>query len=269
MATFVHLTPAANAPRIRRGGIRALSRGRGSGLGASGPGTYLFPVLHSYPLTHQWLRELARRPGTRDVVAVHVRLADAEAVTVGRYGDREPVETTAADAVRVVRGLDDPRGWEVFLPRAVERREVRAVRRVRQVNGWRYFPDAHGRTPCTCQGCLARGEYGGRRLRERHPHPLDGPHPPPRVLLGHVEAAEAAGDSAALREALRRFAYRRRGPLPQLAHLARHPDPGVRIALVEAVGYWSTPGVDSLVRELACDPDPDVSEAARSVSEQA
>ncbi|MGW2018356.1 HEAT repeat domain-containing protein [Streptomyces sp. NPDC001927] len=268
MATFVHLTPAANAPRIRRAGIRALSHGRGSGLGASGPGVYLFPVLPSYTLTHQWLRELARRPGPREVVAVHVRLADDEPVTVGRYGDREPSEVTAAGAVRAVRGLDDPRGWEVFLPRGVGRGEVRSVRAVRGVNGWRYFPDAHGRTPCTCQGRLARGEYGARRLRERRPHPLDGPPPPPRVLLARVEAAEAAGDVVALGEALRWFAYRRRGPLERLARLARHPDPGVRVALAEAVAYWSTPGVADLLRELTSDPHPDVREAARSVSEQ-
>ncbi|MEU4268540.1 HEAT repeat domain-containing protein [Streptomyces sp. NPDC026092] len=50
--------------------------------------------------------------------------------------------------------------------------------------------------------------------------------------------------------------------------MARHPDPGVRVALAEAVAYWSTPGVTDLLRELASDPHPDVREAARSVSEQ-
>ncbi|MFJ9797172.1 hypothetical protein [Streptomyces sp. NPDC101145] len=63
MAMFVHLTAAANAARVRRGGIRAVSRGRGTptaavpGPGApagSGPGAgpggvrrgvYCFPVL--------------------------------------------------------------------------------------------------------------------------------------------------------------------------------------------------------------------------------
>ncbi|MFD7322091.1 HEAT repeat domain-containing protein [Streptomyces sp. NPDC059875] len=261
MATFVHLTASANAPRIRRAGVRALSHGRGSGLGAAGRGVYLFPVLPSYALTHQWLRELSRRPGPRDVVAVHVKVADGETVTVGRYSEREPAETTAAEAVRTVSALGDPRGWEVFLPRAVARGEVRSIRRVRQVNGWRYFPDAHGRTPCTCDGCRVRGEYGSRRLRERRPHPLDGPPPPPRVLLARVEAAEAEGDAVALGEALRWYGFRRRGPLERLAGLARHPDAAVRVALVEAVTYWSTPGVGALLRELAQDPHPDVREA--------
>jgi hypothetical protein len=267
MATFVHLTAAATVPRIRRTGVRALSGGRGSGLGAAGRGVYLFPVLPSYTLTHQWLRELTRRPGPGPFVAVHVTLADGEPVTVGRYSDREPLETTAAEAVRTVGALDDPRGWEVFLPRAVARREVRSVRRVRQVNGWRYFPDAHGRTPCTCYGCRVRGEYGSRRLRERRPHPLDGPPPPPRELLARVEAAEDKGDAVALCEALRWYGMRRGGPLERLARLARHPDAAVRVALVEAVASWSTPGVDSVLRELAQDPHPDVREAVEDAME--
>ena len=27
---------------------------------------------------------------------------------------------------------------------------------------------AHGRRPCGCPACIARGEYNGRRLRERY-----------------------------------------------------------------------------------------------------
>ncbi|MFG2330640.1 HEAT repeat domain-containing protein [Streptomyces sp. NPDC048604] len=260
MVTFVHLTPAANSARVRRGGLRAQGRGEWRGV-------FLFPVLPSYTLTHQWLRELSRRPGPRQLVAVHVRLADAETVRVGRYNDREPVMTTAAEAVRRITALEDPRGWEVFLPRPVAAREVRAIRPVRQVNGWRYFPDAHGRTPCTCYGCRVRGEYGSQRLRRRRPHPFDGPPPPPRVLLARLDAAEARGDAAALSEALRWYGMRRRGPLPRLAALAGHPDPTVRTALVEAVAYWRTPGVQDLLRELADDPHPDVREAVADALE--
>ncbi|MER7514859.1 HEAT repeat domain-containing protein [Streptomyces sp. NPDC126499] len=257
MATFVHLTPAALAARIRRGGVRA-------GNGRSGRGVYLFPVLPSYTLTHQWLRELARRPGSRGLVAVHVRLPDGEPVTVGRYNDREPARTTAAEAVRRIGALDDARGWEVFLPRAVARAEVRQIRSVHQVTGWRYFPDAHGVAPCTCDGCRVRGEYGSRRLRSRRPHPLDGPPPPPRVLLARLERAMARDDTASLRETLQSYGLRRRGPLLRLLPLAAHPDPAVRTALATAVARWSTPGVDALLGELAAAPEPDV---RRSVTE--
>ncbi|MEV4253174.1 HEAT repeat domain-containing protein [Spirillospora sp. NPDC049652] len=265
MAMFVHLTPAANVRRIRRAGVRAISHGHGGVRGV-----YCFPVLPSYTLTHQWLRELARFGGQGGLVAVHVRLDDAQEVLAGHYADRARdarSAVSAAEAVRRIAELDDPRGWEVFVPRAVRPDEVHRIRSAPQVAGWRYRPDAHGVRPCTCFGCQGRGEYGARRLRERLPHPLDGPSPPPRVLLARVAAAGDPGDPAALREALHWFGRRRRGPLAELAHLAAHPDPGVREDLVWAVAGWTTPGVAALLDGLASDPHPDVREAVEAVRE--
>ncbi|MET8128505.1 hypothetical protein ABZV67_18560 [Streptomyces sp. NPDC005065] len=175
MAMFVHLTPTANAARIRRSGIRAVSHGRDGSRGL-----FCFPVLPSYTLTHQWLRELAGHGGPRGLVAVHIRLPDDGPVTVHRYNDRPaqgPTATTAGDAVRRIAALDHPRGWEVFVPGAVAEREVHRFRAVKQVTGRRYFPVSNGTTPCTCYGCRVRGEYGSQRLRR--PHPLDGPAPAP------------------------------------------------------------------------------------------
>ncbi|MER5883746.1 HEAT repeat domain-containing protein [Streptomyces sp. NPDC001941] len=264
MAIFVHLTSAANAPRVRRAGIRADSHGQGGARGV-----YCFPVLASYTLTHQWLRELGRFGSRGGLVAVHVRLDDAQDVLVGHYGERrqEAQDTVpAAEAVRRIAALEDPRGWEVFVPRAVRPREVHRIRTAPQVVGWRYRPDAHGVRPCTCFGCRVRGEYGGRRLRERLPHPLDGPPPPARVLLARIAQAGDPGDPVVLREALHWFGMRRRGPLAELGRLALHPDPGVREDLVWAIGHWSTPGVAEVLRTLADDPDPDVRDAVEGVS---
>ncbi|MFE5791958.1 HEAT repeat domain-containing protein [Streptomyces sp. NPDC056503] len=255
MATFVHLTPAACAANIRRSGIKARGERRG---------VHLFPVLASYALTHQWLRELARRQGPRGMVAVHVRLPDGEPVAVGRYG-RSQDEVTAAEAVRRIRELGDGAlGWEVFLPRAVARGEVRQVRAVRQVAGWRYFPGAHGVAPCVCTGCVQPGTYGSRRLRERRPHPVDGPAPASRVLLARLERAEGRSDTAGLLDTLRWYGLRRRGPVERLAPLAVHPDAGVRRELARAVAGWSTPGADGLLRELARD---SVTEVRQTVAE--
>ncbi|MFF5932132.1 HEAT repeat domain-containing protein [Streptomyces sp. NPDC012508] len=265
MAMFVHVTSAANAPRIRRSGIRAASHGQGDVRGV-----YCFPVLPSYTLTHQWLRELARFGGRGGLVAVHVRLDDDEDVLVGHYADRaRHTRSTvpAAQAVRRIAALDDPRGWEVFVPRAIRPREVHRIRTAPQVAGWRYRPDAHGTRPCTCFGCRVRGGYGARRLRERLPHPLDGPPPPVRMLLAGIAAAGDPGDPAALRQALHWFGMRRKGPLDRLAHLAAHPDPGVREDLVWAVAGWSTPGVGELLDALADDVHAEVREAVEAVRE--
>ncbi|CNF73497.1 Uncharacterised protein [Mycobacterium tuberculosis] len=265
MAMFVHLTSAANAPRIRRSGIRAKGRGQDGACGV-----YVFPVLRSYTLTHQWLRELARFGGKGRLVAVHVRLDDAQHVLAGHYAERArdaQVTVSAAEAVRRIAALEDPRGWEVFVPRAIRPGEVHKIRAAPQVAGWRYRPDAHGVRPCSCLGCRERGGYGARRLLERLPHPMDGPAPPARELLAKIAAAGDPGDPAALQEALRWFGTRRRGPLPQLAHLAGHPDPQVREGLVFAVARWSTPGVAELLDGLADDPHPDVREAVDLVRE--
>jgi hypothetical protein len=264
MAMFVHLTSAANAPRIRRAGVRAAGRGQGGG----GRGVYCFPVLPSYTVTHQWLRELARFGSRGGLVAVHIRLDDAEQVRVGHYSGRAPggqAIVTAAEAVRRISALEDPRGWEVFVPRSITPREVHRIRAAPQVVGWCYLPDAHGTRPCTCFGCRVRGGYGARRLRERLPHPLDGPPPPVPVLLARITAAGDAGDPTALRETLHWFGMRRRGPLPRLARLAAHPDPGVREDLVWAISGWTTPGVTDLLDHLAHDPHPDVREAVEAV----
>ncbi len=262
---FVHLTAAANAARIRRAGIRAASHGQDGARGV-----YCFPVLPSYTLTHQWMRELGRFDRRGGRVAVHVRLDDAQPVLVGPYWDGvRGAEATvpAAEAVRRIAALDDPRGWEVFVPRGIGAGEVHRVRAAPRVVGWRYRPDAHGTRPCTCFGCRVRGGYGARRLRERLAHPLDGPPPPTGVLLARIAAAGDPGDPAELREALDcfRMLRRGRGPIAELAHLAAHPDAGVRAYLAWAIGDWRTPGVAELLASLADDPHPDVREAVADV----
>ncbi|MFC8719298.1 HEAT repeat domain-containing protein [Kitasatospora sp. NPDC057198] len=266
MAMFVHLTSAADAPRVRRSGIRAESRGP-----EGARGVFCFPVLPSFTLTHQWLRELARRGTRGGMVAVHVRLDDGQQVLAGHYaaGRKRPPHRpmTAAEAVRTIAAVEDPRGWEVFLPRAVRPAEVHRIRTAPQVVGWRYWPGSNGVRPCTCVGCRVRGEYGGSRLRRRNPHPLDGPPPPVPVLLDRIAAAGDPGDPAALSDALHWLGMRRRGPVPALAPLAAHPEARIREQLVWAIGRWSTPGVAALLDALADDPDPEVREAVESVRE--
>lgn len=178
MAEFIHITTERAARRIRRSGIAARSRGRDGGRGVC-----CMPVLPSYPLTCQWVRELRRwQPGV--LVAVQLRLPDAEPVTVGRYGS-PPRQVTAAQAVAAVRELDDPRGYEVFVPRRITGGEVRRIRDVPQGVGWRYLPQAHGRRPCGC--CAQRGGYKGAELRRWFPH--DGPPRPKNELMASLRDA--------------------------------------------------------------------------------
>lgn len=246
MARLVHLTLEANARRIIAGGISARSRAH-----SGDRGVYCMPVLASFTLTHQWIRELRRwKPGV--LVAADVQLPDDEPVTMGRY-NHEPVPTTAADAVGVIRDLPDPRGHEIFVPRAITAREVKRIRRVPQRIGWRYRPDAHGRRPCACPSCLPPGLPGVARLRRRFPI---APVPEPKAQL--MAALAEATEPDAIVDLLGRLARGRRGAAEELAYLVDHPDADVRETLFYALESYRGDAAAVLRDRLA--PEFDITE---------
>jgi hypothetical protein len=161
VAMFVHLCPESRLALIRRNGIRRLRRPWRDLPG----GVFAVPVTRNFHVSHQWVRELKRR-GAGPIAGVYFRIADNERVWVGHYG-RAHRWMTAAEAVAEFLVAQSREGWEVVIPRRVEASEVHRTRRLPQVVGWRYTPGSHGTRPCGCDFCQ-RGEYGGRRLRERY-----------------------------------------------------------------------------------------------------
>lgn len=157
---FVHLAPAANAVRIARSGIARLRR-----TAVPEPGIYAMPVARNFVISHQWLRELKRR-GRGPIVGVYFRLSHTQRVWVSHYREARR-SMTAAEAAALFFHGDKLEGFEVLVPRRIAAREIHRIRRLSQVVGWRYYPGAHGRTPCGCPLCQ-RGEYGGRKLRARY-----------------------------------------------------------------------------------------------------
>jgi hypothetical protein len=160
MATFVHLTPESRAALVRRNGIGRLRKPRGAHPG----GIYAVPVTRSFYVSHQWLRELKRR-GSRAIVGVYFHVPDQELVWVGHYNQAHQ-QMTAAAAVAAFMGAETREGWEVVIPRRIRPKDIKRIRRLPQVVGWRYSPNAKGRVPCACRFC-SRGDYGARRLRKR------------------------------------------------------------------------------------------------------
>src|SRR5437868_5261475 len=78
---------------------------------------------------------------------------DAVLVWVGQYNQARRW-MTAAEAVAEFMRAEDPRGWEVVIPRRIEACEVHRIRSLPQVIGWRFHPGAKGKPPfCTCRFC--------------------------------------------------------------------------------------------------------------------
>ena len=134
-------------------------------------GVFAVPVTRNFYVSHQWLRELKRR-NEGPIAGVYFRIGDDERVWVGHYGHAHRW-MTACEAAAEFSSATDAHGWEVIIPRRVDADEIHRVRRLPQVVGWRYFPEAKGRTPrCTCKFCV-RGDYGSRKLRDRLGSPDD------------------------------------------------------------------------------------------------
>jgi hypothetical protein len=161
MVMLVHLTLESSLAKICRSGINRLRKPREDFPG----GVYAVPVTRNFFVSHQWLREL-RRSNAGPIAGVYFRVPDGESVWVGHY--RQTYRwMTAAEAAEVFTTSSDPLGWECVIPRRIEPSEIHRCRRLPQVLGWRYTPDAHGKPPfCTCKFCT-RGEYGSRKLRDR------------------------------------------------------------------------------------------------------
>jgi hypothetical protein len=243
MALFVHLTPEKNARTIMRSGIK---RGRG---------VFCLPVLPSYVISHQWLREL-RRGGQRTIVAVDFRIPDGEPVLVGHYGQAGH-EVTAAQAVAVIREMEDPRGYEIVVPRAIGRSELHRVRHVNQVTGWRYVPGSHGRPPCPCPACMPVGAFKSADIRDRLGDP---PRPTKPELMADLAEATSSFDICWALQALGR---RSRGDAAELAYLLDHPSHEVRASLAKALASYRGQQAAEMRRLLAEDADPRVREAAK------
>lgn len=190
---------------------------------------------------------------------------------MGHYGGPHTL-MAADDAVGMLLHAAEALGYEVIVPRAVTAKEVRAVRHVPQVVGWRYSPTAHGSSPCGCPVCARRGEIKGRAIRQtflaeewyaryRTAPYLD-------VLAELKEAADvcrhdptAAEAENTATEILGQLGYRRAGTAEDLAFLLDHPSSDVVLALALALASYRGTGATALLKVLCCHPEADVREA--------
>ncbi len=247
MPIVVHFADEKNSAAIRRSGIRPYRDPKV---------VYFMPVVHSYFISHQWLREL-RRKGIKELVGVYFRLPADERVWAGKYNEPHR-QCTLGEAMKTIHQMADPLGFEIFVERKIEANEIERIRRLPQKVGWRYMPHAHGRKPCGCPMC-AKGEINKRKIRDR----LDPYVPIPSLPQVKKQLAEAA-DSDAILDVIWALRQKKRRMEPDfLRPLLTHEDPEVLEEVALTLPFFRHPSVRPMLETLtdsACD---DVALAAR------
>lgn len=161
MTNFVHIADAKDGAAIRRTGLK-LPRLKGPVNNQRPVGVFALPIVPNFLVSHQWLRELKRR-GFKVAVGIYFRIPDTELVWAGHYSQEKQL-LSAAEAAACLR-RDGTLGYEVIIPRSVASTEIRAVRSLPQVLGWRYSPGSHEKGVfCGCEYCQ-KGAIKSRRIR--------------------------------------------------------------------------------------------------------
>ncbi len=154
MAILVHITSADNKKSITRSGIK--------------PGdnnvVFFMPHMKDFLISHQWAREL-KRSGIKNFAAVDFKLPNDEAIWFGKYNSRHQ-RLALNKAISWLMKSDNKFGYEFFIDRKIDAREVLRIRDIPKPMGWRYEPDSHGKAPCPCPMCLQKGGYKTKKLRE-------------------------------------------------------------------------------------------------------
>jgi len=163
MTQFIHLADSRVISSITCSGIAATKLRAPIHLGASIPqGVFCVPVIPDFYRTHQWLRELRRR-GVRSFHAVQFTLKAEAMVWVGRF-NRDHINVTATEAAGIFMHHESGLGLQVVVPHRIPAVAISRIYGLRQVTGWRFYPEAKGKPPfCRCAYCN-RGLINARKV---------------------------------------------------------------------------------------------------------
>nr|WKN34110.1 HEAT repeat domain-containing protein [Tunicatimonas sp. TK19036] len=157
MPTLVHLADERDAKKILNAGIK-IGKGRN--------GIFFMPVIPDFYITHQWLRELKRR-GVRTYIGVYFKLNSDKMVWAGKYYQQHS-QITLGNAINEFMNLEDKSGYEFIIERKIEPKEIRKIRHLPQIVGWRHMPDSHLKgLHCACPVCISPGDINSRKKREK------------------------------------------------------------------------------------------------------
>jgi hypothetical protein len=173
MARLIHITAAENEKKILKLGIKLNKYGL----------VYFMPHMESMTISHQWAREL-KRSGIKNFIAIDFKLAKEEIVWYGKYS-RQHQQMPLNQAIKLFMEEEDQLGFEFFIERKVETKEIKKVRKIPKPMGWRYQPHAHGTKPCPCPMCIQFGGYKTNALKEK-----------PEFTMSRTEAKEIIANSS-------------------------------------------------------------------------
>ncbi len=164
-------------------------------------------------------------------------------------------------AIQLFMSLDDKWGYEFFIERKVEAKEITKIRNIPKPVGWRYEPFAHGKEPCPCPVCLQKGGFKTKGLRE--------------VFTESISRKDAkeillnSDDDDALYEALERMKGKWRKDSPKyLERLLRSKDEYVLYSLAGLLAKYRHPLALDYLRILASCGDEDAKELSLEILEK-
>ena len=240
MPTLVHLADERKAKKILSSGLK---------IGKDRSGVFCMPVLPSYYITHQWLRELKRR-GVRTFVGVYFKIDSSELILAGRYNEPHR-HITIGQAIKEIMDLEDPLGYEIIIDRKIKPNEITGIKSLPQTIGWRYKPGSNGIRPCACSYCI-KSTIKARSIRERYEPPDKSDNY--QTLLKKIKEATKSEEVEDLLYNMQ--GKKRRSDPAELFFLLDKYDFFVNRVLADTLGYFKHPNTESLLIKLLGHADP-------------
>ncbi|MFK8011231.1 MAG: hypothetical protein AB8B80_04265 [Marinicellaceae bacterium] len=249
MARLVHITAEENKKKVLNSGIKPNQYGL----------VYFMPHMESMIISHQWAREL-KRSGIKNFIAIDFKLPKVEMVWYGKYSGEHKL-MPLNQAISLFMKEEDQLGFEFFIKRKIEVKEIKKVKQIPKPIGWRYQPHAHGTKPCPCPMCMQFGGYKTNALKEKQ-----------ETTMSRNEAKEIIAnntDEDQILDAIMRLRGKWKNYSPQyLEHLIEMKDEYAFYYLILLLVEHRHPKTIEILQKLTQHPNDEIKEDAKEELEK-
>jgi hypothetical protein len=239
MPMMVHIADERNERRILASGLK-IARGA--------KGLYCMPVTQEFTTTHQWVREMSRWNGKKQV-GVYFKLKSSEPVLFGKYGNQHK-DLILGQAIGKFLKMKDKLGYEFILKRSIEAKEIVRISKFLPKVGWRHMPNSHEGPPIFGPST--------KELKAQKKH--EKKHPKPRELTGIelVEKLKHETSEQNIIEMLKKLGSKVRRMDPEdLRFIITRNDSSIKY-LAAALGSFKHRNAIAMLEELCIYPNEDV-----------